>query len=242
MATAATVLAGSAPTAGASSDQPAGATGTTWTIQFTGSGTFNSDATLNASSAACTDKDTSTTESDFTWSVTWHNAKLRSPARTGPITGTLSGTTHESDKKTVSHGCGDSSSCSKEIAFHADESSAGDNPAALVGKTSSIHRSNYVLVLDLISGADEQAGCSSVDPKDDGFYFAGNGVTPSATDPLAATAQIPLSELAHSGKIIVLVKKGAFNYPTTTDCSDRGLGITCSHDQTWSGTITMTRS
>ena len=74
-----------------------------------------------------------------------------------------------------------------------------------------------------------------------GFYFAGNGTTPSATHPLAATAQIPLTELHHSGKIIVLVRKGAFNYPTTSDCSEQSLGLTCSHDQTWTGTLTMTR-
>ena len=238
---AATLVAGSAQAAGASADQAAGTTTPTWTIQFTGSGTFHSSATLDESSGSCTNNETSSTESDFRWSVTWHNAKLASPAVTGPTTGILAGTTHESDRRTVSKGCGDSASCSKEIAFHADQSTDGDNPAALIGKTSSTHRSNYVLILDLIAGADEQAECSSADPQDQGFYFAGNGTTPSATDPLAATAQIPLAELHHAGKIIVLVQKGAFNYPTTSDCSEQSLGLTCSHDQTWSGTITMTR-
>jgi hypothetical protein len=241
LASAVMVTVGTASVAGASFGQAVGASTATWTVHFTGSGTSESDATINSSSSVCTDIEKSTTASDFSWTVTWHNVKLTSPASTGSITGILTGTAHESYKATVSKGCGDSSSCSKEIAFHADESSTGSNPAALIGKTSSVHRSNYNIVLDLISGADEEAECSSVDPADDGFYFAGTGLAPNATDPLAATARIPLTELRNSGKIIVLVRKGAFNYPTTTDCSDKGLGLTCSHDQTWSGTITMTR-
>ena len=69
----------------------------------------------------------------------------------------------------------------------------------------------------------------------------GADVNADGGNPLAATAQIPLTELHHSGKIIVLVRKGAFNYPTTSDCSEQSLGLTCSHDQTWTGTLTMPR-
>ena len=218
----------------------AGATARTWTIQFTGSGSFDSNATQNSGSAQCTDVVTSATSSEFSWSVTWHNVSLVSPANTGNVTGTLTGTTHESYKQKAGRGCGDSSTCSKDLAFHADESSAGSNPAVLIGKTSSIHKGNYVLILDLISGADQE--CQSVDPNDGGFYFAGTQPSPGATDPLAASTQIPVSELQASGKIIVLVKKSPFAYPQSTDCSDTSLDLTCSHNQTWSGTITMTRS
>jgi len=220
----------------------AGATARTWTIQFTGSGSFDSNATQNSGSAQCTDVVTSATSSEFSWSVTWHNVSLVSPANTGNVTGTLTGTTHESYKQKAGRGCGDSSTCSKDLAFHADESSAGSNPAVLIGKTSSIHKGNYVLILDLISGADEEQECQSVDPNDGGFYFAGTQPSPGATDPLAASTQIPVSELQASGKIIVLVKKSPFAYPQSTDCSDTSLDLTCSHNQTWSGTITMTRS
>jgi hypothetical protein len=62
------------------------------------------------------------------------------------------------------------------------------------------------------------------------------------TSLVAASAQVPLSELQHSGKIIALVKKSLFAYPQSTDCSDTRLDLTCPHNQTWSGTITMTRS
>jgi hypothetical protein len=54
-----------------------------------------------------------------------------------------------------------------------------------------------------------------------------------------------VSELKHFGKIIISVHKTAFNYPTPADdnCSNSSLGLTsCSHSQTWDGTITMTRS
>ncbi len=157
------------------------------------------------------------------------------------MTGTLTGTTDESYKLKAGVGCGDSSTCSKDFPFQSDESSAGSNPAVLIGKTSTVHKANYILVLDLISGADEDQECQSVDPQDGGFYFAGTQPAPGATDPLAASAQIPLSELQRSGKIIVLVKKSPFAYPQSTDCSDDSLDLTCSHNQTWSGTITMTR-
>ena len=218
------------------------ATGRTWSIHFTGSGSFESNATQNNGSAQCTDVVTSATSSEFSWSVTWHNVALVSPSTTGNVTGTLTGTTHESYNQKAGRGCGDSSTCSKDFAFHADESSAGSNPAVLIGRTSPFHKTNYVLILDLISGADEDQGCQSVDPNDGGFYFAGTQPNPGATDPLAASAQIPLSELQHSGKIIALVKKSPFAYPQSTDCSDTSLDLTCSHNQTWSGAITMTRS
>jgi hypothetical protein len=220
----------------------AGATARTWTIQFTGSGSFESNANENSGSAQCTDLATSATSSEFSWSVTWHGVALVSPATTGNVTGTLTGTIHESYKLKASRGCGDSSTCSKDFAFHADESLAGSNPAVLIGRTSPFHKTNYVLILDLISGADEDQGCQSVDPNDGGFYFAGTQPNPGANDPLAASAQIPLSEIQRSGKIIVLVKKSPFAYPQSTDCSDTSLDLTCSHNQTWSGTITMTRS
>jgi hypothetical protein len=99
-----------------------------------------------------------------------------------------------------------------------------------------------VLLLYLISGADQDQECQSVDPSDGGFYFAGTQPAPGATDPLAASTQIPHSELQGSGKIIALVKKSPFAYPQSTDCSDSTLDLTCEHNQTWSGTITMTRS
>jgi hypothetical protein len=220
----------------------AGATGRTWTIQFTGSGSFDSNATENLGSAECTDIATSATSSGFSWSVTWHAVALVSPATNGNVTGTLTGTTHESYKLKAGKGCGNDSDCSKDFAFHADESSAGSNPAVLIGRTSPFHKTNYVLILDLISGADEDQECQSVDPNDGGFYFAGTQPNPGATDPLAASAQIPLSELQHSGKIIVLVKKSPFAYPQSADCSNTKLDLTCSHNQDWSGTITMTRS
>jgi hypothetical protein len=218
------------------------ATAKRWTIQFTGSGSFDSNANLNSGSAQCTNLATSATSSEFRWSVTWHNVVLVSPATAGNVTGTLTGMTHESYKLKASKGCGDNSTCSKDFAFHADESSAGSNPAVLIGRTSPLHKANYVLILDLISGADEDQGCQSVDPNDSGFYFAGTQPNPGANDPLAASAQIPLSELQRSGKIIVLVKKSPFAYPQSADCSDTSLDLTCSHNQTWTGTITMVRS
>ena len=164
VATVAMLMAGLANTAGA--------TARTWTIQFTGSGSFESNASQNSGSAQCTDVTTSATSSEFSWSVTWHSVALVSPATTGNVTGTLTGTTHESYKLKAAVGCGDSSTCSKDFAFQSDESSAGSNPAVLIGKTSTIHKTNYLLVLDLISGADEDQECQSVDPQDGGFYFA----------------------------------------------------------------------
>jgi hypothetical protein len=171
--------------------------------------------------------------------VTWHHVVLASPAVAGSVTGQLTGTAHESDHQ---QGCGTSRSCVKAIPFHADQGSAAGQPAVLTGKMSVAHKTNYVLILDLVASAEEGQACRANDPTDHGFFFAGtpNEENPAATDALAATAQIPLSEFRHAGKIIVLAKKTAFNYPQTTDCSDTALGITCSHNQTWSGTITMT--
>ena len=222
--------------------RPAGAAGTTWTIKFTGSGTYQSYASLKLASSLCTSTTTSSTDSQFSWSVTWHNVVLSSPAVTGAITGQLSGTAHQSN---IQKGCGTSRNCSEAVPFQADESSDAEQPAALVGKTSSTHTANYVLTLDLLSSAAEMQKCESEDPNDHGFFFAGTpnkeNPGPVASDALVSITQIPLSELSHSGKIIVLAKKSAFSYPRTKDCSDKALGIECSHDQTWHGTITMTR-
>jgi hypothetical protein len=224
----------------AGSTQQAGATSATWTVNFTGTGSYQSNATLKLASSLCTSTNTSRTDSKFSWSVTWHTVSLASPAVAGSVTGLLTGTAHQSDEQ---KGCGTSRNCSEAVPFSADQSSAAEQPAILIGKGSVVHKTTYVLTLDLVASAAQMQKCQANDPNDHGFYFAGtpNKENPSATDALAASAQIPLSELQHAGKIIVLAKKTAFNYPQTTDCSDTALGITCAHEQAWSGTITMTR-
>ncbi len=220
--------------------QQAGAAGAAWTITFAGTGSYQSNATLKLVSSLCTSTDTSSTESKFSWHVTWHSVSFASPAVSGSVSGSLTGTAHQSDHQ---KGCGTSRSCAKAVPFQADQSSAAEQPAVLIGKTSAIHKATYVLTLDLVASAAQQQQCRANDPDDHGFFFAGtpNQMNPVATDALAASASMPMSEISHSGKIIILAKKTAFNYPQTTDCSNKPLGITCAHSQTWSGTITMTR-
>lgn len=221
--------------------QPAGARGTTWTIHFTGSGSYQSNAS-DKLSALCSSTHTSSTQSEFKWTVTWYHVVLSAPPVTGNIRGILTGTAHETyESKTDCPGAQDVH-CSKEIAFHADESFNGQQPAALLLKKSA---STDILTLDLIASAAETQGCGSVDPEDHGFFFTGTPTSdiPGATDAIATTLQLPMSELRHSGKIVALAKKSAFNFPGPgeTDCSDKSLGLTCSHDQSWSGTVTMTK-
>ncbi len=71
------------------------------------------------------------------------------------------------------------------------------------------------IILDLLTFSDQSAQCESLDPDDTGFLVGDpTSFAPKATDALAATAVVPVSELKHSGKIIVSVHKTAFSYPT----------------------------
>jgi hypothetical protein len=167
------------------------------------------------------------------------------PPVTGNIIGSMLGTAYETDTRKASADCGGNKDCNKTIDFSADESLSGSNPAALLWHKSASGAQNGVMVLDLLTWADQQAECESEDPDDTGFLVANPAsFVPSATDPLAASAVIPVSELKHSGKIVVVVHKTAFNYPTPgdSDCSNTALGLQCSHSQTWDGTITILRS
>jgi hypothetical protein len=219
-----------------------------WTINFTGSGSSKSDATLSSEGGACPTTDTSTVDTTFTWTVTFHHVTLSMPPVTGPITGVLSGTADETDSVKVSGGCKGTNDCDRHIDFHADESSDGEQPAALLFKKAETaapgpQNGTDTLVVDLQASAEEEAQCESQDPNDQGFFFAGQpgSFGPAATDALAASVQLPVSEIRHSGKIIVLANKGAFNYPRDSDCGDPDLGLKCTHSQDWSGRITMTR-
>jgi hypothetical protein len=236
------VVAGSV--AGAYSE-PAGAATPLWTINFTGHGTSQSDATLT-SGGTCPLTDHTTVKSAFHWSVTWSHVALSTPPVTGNITGALLGTAYETETTKVSGGCTGDVNCDKTVDFSADEGLDGSNPAALLFHKSSADRSNGVLVLDLLTWADQTAQCESRDPNDSGFLVASplSGLNPSATDPLAASATIPISELMRSGKIVVVAHKSAFSYPTAgdSDCSDTSLSLTCSQSQNWDGTITILRA
>jgi hypothetical protein len=218
-----------------------------WTVNFTGHGSSMSDATEDLSSGACPGStDHTTVESTFSWTVTWHHVRLSIPPVTGNITGVLSGTTHETDTKKAPSDCGGNSNCDKSFDFAANEGLDGSNPAALLVSKSHNGEADDDIVLDLLTFSDQEAECESVDPDDTGF-LVGNPASfnPTATDALAASAVVPASELRRSGKIIVLVDKTAFNYPTPADddCSDSSLGLTsCTHSQSWDGTVTMTRS
>jgi hypothetical protein len=226
--------------------QPVSAT-PLWKIIFTGHGSSKSDATEDLSSGACPDSTVKTTiESTFIWIVTWKHVALSIPPVTGNISGTLYGTTHETNTKKAPSACGGNSNCDKSFDFSADEGLDGSNPAALlVIKSHSVAAADNVIV-DLLTFSDQDAECESLDPDDTGFLVGDpTSFAPKATDALAATAILPVSELNHSGKIIISVHKTAFNYPTPgdDDCSDSSLGLTsCSHSQTWDGTITMTRT
>ncbi len=226
--------------------QPVSAT-PLWKIIFTGHGSSKSDATEDLSSAACPGSSVHTTvESTFIWIVTWKHVALSIPPVTGNITGTLYGTTHETDTKKAPAGCGGNSNCDKSFDFTANEGLDGSNPAALLVIKSHNAGAGVNIIPDLLTFSDQDAECESLDPDDTGFLVGDpTSFAPKATDALAATAVVPVSELKHFGKIIVSVHKTAFNYPTPADddCSDSSLGLTsCSHSQTWDGTITMTRS
>lgn len=237
------LIAGAALLVGVDSQPVSGAT-PLYTINFTGHGSSQSDATLTAD-GACPTTDHTTVKSAFHWSVSWSHVALSSPPVTGKIVGSMLGTAYETDTRKVTGGCSGDVNCNKTVPFSGNEGLSGSNPAALLFHKSSANASNGVLVLDLLTWADEMAGCESLDPNDTGFLVANPAsLNPSATDPLAAAATIPFSELTRSGKIIVVVHKTAFNYPTPgdSDCSNTSLGLTCSQSQTWDGTITIIRS
>jgi hypothetical protein len=237
------VLAGAALLAAVDSG-PVSAATPRWTINFTGHGSSGSDATFTLG-GGCPTKDHSTVKSAFHWSVTWSHVALSTPPVTGNIVGSMLGTAYESETKKVSGGCGGDVNCSKTVDFSATEGLGGSSPAALLFHKSSNGAPDDVIVLDLLASADQTAKCRSLDPNDSGFLVSNTAsVNPSATDALAASAVIPVSELNHSGKIIVVAHKTAFNYPTPgeSDCSNTGLGLTCSQSQSWDGTITIIRS
>jgi hypothetical protein len=215
-----------------------------WTINFTGHGSSQSDATLTLN-GACPTSDHTTVKSAFHWSVTWEHATLSIPPVTGKIIGSMLGTAYDTETKKVSGGCTGDITCNKTVPFSANEGLDGSNPAALLFHKSSSGAPDDVIVLDLLTWADQMAGCESLDPNDSGFLVSNTAsIIPSATDALAASAVIPVSELNHSGKIVVVVHKSAFSYPTPadSDCSNTGLGLTCSQSQSWDGTITIIRS
>jgi hypothetical protein len=233
----------SAVTAGVVS-QPVSAATPLYTIVFTGHGSSQSDATLT-SDGACPFTDNTTVKSAFHWSVAWSHVSLSTPPVTGPIVGSMLGTAYETETKKVGGGCTGDVNCNKTVDFSGNEGLNGSNPAALLFHKSSADATNGVLILDLLTWADQTAQCESNDPNDSGFLVASPAsFNPSATDPLAASATIPLSELTHSGKIIVVAHKSAFSYPTAgdTDCSNTSLGLKCSQSQNWDGTITIIRS
>jgi hypothetical protein len=215
----------------------------TWTVNFTGHGTSQSDATLTLS-GACPTTDNTTVKSAFHWSVTWEHVVLSIPPHTGQITGSMLGMAHQTETKKVTGGCGGDVNCNKTVDFSANEGSDGSNPAALLFHKSS-SGSGDVLVVDLRDFADQMAQCESHDPDDTGFLIQSpTAFNPSATDALAASDVITASELQHSRKIILVVHKGAFTYPTAADedCSNTPLGLKCSQSQSWSGTVTLIRS
>ncbi len=215
-----------------------------WTINFTGHGTSSSDATLTLD-GGCPTTDHSTVKSAFHWSVSWSHVALSTPPVTGKIVGSMLGTAYQTETKKVSGGCTGDINCNKTVDFSANEGLDGSNPAALLFHKSSSGAAEGVLVVDLLTWADQTAKCESLDPNDPGFLAASPlSFNPSATDALAAAATIPISELAHSRKIVVVAHKTAFNYPTPgdSDCSNTSLGLTCSQSQNWDGTITLIRS
>ncbi|HTW09755.1 MAG TPA: hypothetical protein VME46_19790 [Acidimicrobiales bacterium] len=236
------LLAASALWAGVDA-QPASATAL-WTVNFTGHGTSQSDATLTAD-GACPSTDHTTIKSAFHWSVTWEHGALSTPPVTGNIIGSMLGTAYETDTIRAPADCGGNKDCDKTVDFSADEGLSGSNPAALLFHKSSSGAAAGVIILDLLTFSDQQAECESQDPDDTGFLVANpESFNPSATDPLAASDVIPTSELRHSRKILILVHKSAFNYPGPgdEDCSDTDLGLKCSQSQSWDGTITMLRA
>jgi hypothetical protein len=223
--------------------QPVSAT-PLWTINYTGHGSSASDATLTID-GACPSTDHTTVKSAFHWSVTWEHVALSTPPVTGKIIGAMLGTAYETDTMKAGAACGGNKNCDKTVDFSADEGLSGSNPAALLFHKSSNGAPDDVITLDLLTFADQQAECESQDPNDTGFLVDNPAQpSPSGTDPLAASDVIPVSELRHSGKIVIVVHKTAFNYPTPadSDCSDTALGIQCSQSQSWDGTITMIRS
>jgi hypothetical protein len=213
-----------------------------WTVNFKGEGSSHSNAQIKIT-GLCPSTSTSTIETSFSWTVTWHSVRLTTPTVMGAITGQLTGEAHETYELKTAPSCGKAEHCDKSIDFQADESSSGEQPAALIYKRGPVGPPHGNLILDLLAGPSQMAGCTSLDTDDTGFYFAGtpNQEGVSATDALAATVQLTPSDL-HLGKIIALVHKTAFNFPSDNDCSDPALLTTCDHSQDWSGTVTMTRA
>ena len=160
---------------------------------------------------------------------------LSVPPVTGNITGTLYGTVHETNTKKAPSACGGNSNCDKSFDFTANEGLDGSNPAALLVVKSQSGEAGENIIPDLLTFSDQDAECESLDPDDTGFLVGDpTSFAPKATDALAASAVVPLSELKHFGKIIISVHKTAFNYPTPGDdnCSNSSLGLTsCSHSQ-----------
>ena len=206
--------------------QPVSAT-PLWTINYTGHGSSSSDATLTVT-GACPSTDHTTIRSAFHWSVTWQHVVLSIPPLTGNITGGMLGMAYETETMKAPADCGGNKNCDKTVDFSADEGLSGSNPAALLFHKSANGAPDDVITVDLLTFSDQDAECGSQDPDDTGFLVDNPAqLSPSGTDPLAASDVIPVSELKHSGKIIIVVHKTAFNYPTPpdSDCSNADLGL-----------------
>jgi hypothetical protein len=95
--------------------RPGSATATAkWTVNFTGHGTSQSDATLTFN-GGCPTTDNTTVKSAFHWSLTWEHVALSVPPVTGPITGAMLGTAYETETKKVTGSCCGDVNCNKIV-------------------------------------------------------------------------------------------------------------------------------
>jgi hypothetical protein len=219
--------------------------GGSWTVTFAGKGTWNlSESITNA--PLCAIPNESTESSNFAWTVTWKNVVFGARPSAGTGAGHLLGAERESSSMPASLSqCTSKTTCSKgAVPFAADEGSDADQPSILKPVADGPH--SYTLNLELRnSGTIGGSECTNLDSAED-MYIIGKELDtdPTVLGALATQAKVPAAELRTSKKIIVIVSKNPFtNFPVSPDCvTNQIAGVTCTHSQTWSGTVTLVRS
>jgi hypothetical protein len=212
-----------------------------WTVTYAGSGTYTQNGSFSMA-PLCSTPVTSTYSSSFSWSVAWHSVVVGPAPNAGSPSGRLTGTEH-TQRNDPGANCSTPSSCTKDVPFSADEGPSANQPATLkIAVTGAIAEIN----IDLRESATGNGVvCKSAGTSGENYLLVGTkGMPdPQVRGALAAYAKIPVAELRSAKKIIVPVSKNAFtNYPVTPECAPNPIqGLTCTHSQSWTGTVTLQR-
>ena len=236
------VFAAAAALIGADAAQPVvAAAPAAWTVTYAGQGTYTQTGSLSMA-PLCATPVTSEFSSTFSWTATWKNVVIGATSSAGPPSGKLTGSEHQT-RNDAGPNCNAPTTCDKTVSFTADEGPSANQPAVLKIAVTGANAEVNVEVRESATGSG--TGCKSAGTSFENFVLVGTKGLGDTTvrGALAAYAKIPVAELRSAKKIIVNVSKNAFtNYPVVPECTTSSItGLTCTHTQTWTGTVTLQR-